>query len=195
MKTKITTAIFALATAFACADELQPTQSISFSAAGLEKKASPVEKNRSYTYLRMGALDTYPDDSVQIIPGLGLGYRLNTGNGALDLSANYTRGKGLKGKETAYYYTLPKAAYLHYLTPANNQSLYAGAGLAFGGMKNKKGDKFTGLVPNATLGYEMNRDSNFRSFIQLDVSQPALAAETKGTFPGPIAEISLGAGF
>ena len=202
MKKKFATALLTLATALAFADEQTLTQPTYGQNLPTEKKLAISEKtslNKSYTYLRMGVTDTYPTNSVQIVPGLGLGYRLSAGDGALDLSANYTRGKGLTGEETSYFYTLPKATYLHYLAPTKGQSVYAGAGLAFGGMKNKEGTKFQGLIPSATVGYEMNRKTNFRSFVQLDVSQPAIAAnltkaEGKG-FPGPIAEISVGAGF
>src|SRR3990167_1154640 len=128
-------------------------------------------------YLRMGIADTYPAENPHVIPGLGLGYRINAGAGALDFSANYTQGTGLKGEQKrTFFYTLPKVAYLHYLTPSGAQSLYAGGGLAFGGLKNKEDTRFTGLIPNATLGYEMSRKSPLRTFIQLDVSQPAVAA-------------------
>ena len=198
MKKTMTTALFTLAAALASADE--PSAALPFPANDfpLEKRipiGEKVSSNQSFTYLRMGVMDTDPVSSVQIVPGLGLGYRLNAGSSAVDFSANFTHGKGLNGKHTVYFYTLPKATYLHYITPEKDQSLYAGAGLAFGGLKTKDGSKFAGLIPNAAVGYEMNRKANWRSFVQLDVSQPAIAADRSGDFPGPIAEISVGAGF
>ena len=201
MKKTIATAILMAASSLVFADE---TTAMSLSTTDLPKeKITTVEKispsSKSFTYLKMGAMDTYPTDTVQIVPGLGLGYRLNTGDGAVDFSANYTRGTGLNGKEVTYFYTFPKVSYLHYLSPSKSQSLYVGAGLAFGSLKNKEMAKFIGLIPSATLGYEMNRKANFRSFLQLDVSQPAVAAKLTRNdgvkFPGPVAEFSLGVGF
>ena len=201
MKKRMTTAIFTLVAALAFANE--PTAALPLSASDLplEKKTQlaemPSSNDGSFTYLRMGVTDSYPADSVQVVPGLGLGYRMNVGSGAVDLSANYTRGN----KEGAYFYTVPKASYFQYLTPKKNQSLYAGAGLAYGGLKSKSGTEFQGLVPSATLGFEMNRKSNWHSFAQFDVSQPALTFNSKtilgtpDTYPGPIAELSFGAGF
>ncbi len=200
MKKTMTTAILTLAAALGFADE-QPAGALPLSANDLprEKKilAAETASNPSFTYFRMGVTDSYPADSVQVVPGLGLGYRMAAGDGAVDVSANYTRAN----KDGAYFYTLPKAAYLHYLTPQKNQSLYAGAGLAYGGLKSKDGTTFKGIVPNVAVGFEMNRKANFHSFVQLDVSQPALAVDSKSilklpeTSPGPIAELSFGAGF
>jgi hypothetical protein len=211
MKKKIATAILIAAAAVAFANE--PTQSHSFSANDLpmEKKIAAGEKissaAKSFTYLRMGVTDTVPTtNSVHIVPGLGVGHRISTGDGAVDVSANYTRGQWAKGENAStYFYTLPKASYLHYLSPAKHSSLYAGAGLAFGGLRNKDGAEFTGLIPSATVGYEMNRNADVRSFVQLDVSQPAIAAKNliikdwsgNADFfeKAPIAEISFGFGY
>ena len=198
MKKTITTAIFTVAAALAFADEPSLALPLSANDFPVEKKLVVAEKtssNQSFTYLRMGVIDSYPTTSVQIVPGVGLGYRLNTGDSAIDFSANYTRGKGYNGKETVYFYTLPKATYLRYATPAKNQSFYGGAGLAFGGLRTKEGTKFLGLIPNATVGYEMNRKGNWHSFTEIVVSQPAVAADLSGKFPGPIAEFLFGVGF
>jgi len=63
-------------------------------------------------------------------------------------------------------------------------------------------DKFMGLIPSVTLGYEMNRHENWRSFIQLDVSQPAFVTMKDHTFMeladakfGPVAEFCVGFGY
>lgn len=152
------------------------------------------EKSKSFFYLRMSGADSQPVDSINVLPGVGVGYRLNAGSSAIDFSANMSRGRD-DGKKV-YFYTLPKASYLYYLSPASSQSLYAGAGLAWGSMRNHDAKKFEGIVPSATVGLEMNRNSVLRSFLQLDVSQPAIAArKSDGKFPGPMAELSLGLGF
>ncbi len=163
----------------------------------LEEKVS--SSKRSFGYLRMGVTDSQlpTPDNVQILPGLGLGYRLTSGPAAIDISASYNRRdvRTDEGKEHTWVYTFPKANYLHYASPAKNNSFYAGGGLAWAGIKTKDEREFHGLVPNVAVGYEMNRNAAWRSFVQLDVSQAAIAASQKGDLPGPFAEVSVGAGF
>jgi len=81
------------------------------------------------------------------------------------------------------------------LNPTGNQSAYGGIGLAWGGLKTKDEREFEGVVPSATLGMEFFRKSAFRTFAELNVSQPAIARTVSDTFPGPMAEFSIGAGF
>lgn len=198
MKKTLTTALLSLTAALLYAEEPIGVPSPSANELSLPKAPRVAEKTlpgKSFLYLRMSAADSHPTDSFQIIPGIGLGYRLSGGNSAFDLSVNYTQGKGVNGTHRAYFYTVPKASYLHYFNPLSDQSFYGGVGLAWGGLKTKDERKFTGLIPSATLGLEMNRKKNWASFVQLDVSQPAVAATVTKPFPGPIAEVSVGAGF
>lgn len=195
MKSKLTTAILMFAATLGFANELPVSQSLP----AITEKAND---SKSFTYLRMGVTDSYPVDSVKVIPGIGLGYRLNSGNAAIDISANYTGVVGSKEDIGTYFYTLPKASYLYYITPAKSESFYAGAGLAFGGMKTKDEREFQGFIPSVTAGYEMNRKGNWRSFVQMDVSQPALATRysnppeaSSKRYPGPVAEMAVGLGF
>lgn len=205
MKKTLTTAFLTIAAAFGFAQEAVPAPVLSASSLLNEKKPviSLEEKagaKKGFTYLRMGISDSYPANElkdVKVVPGLGLGYRLTSGPSAIDISASYNRRytRDDEGKKDTYYYTLPKANYLHYISPAKANSFYAGGGLAWGGLKTKDANEFIGLIPNVAVGYEMNRDANWKSFVQLDVSQPAVAAASKGAFPGPLAELSVGAGF
>ena len=201
MKTKLATALFTLAAALAFADE--PTFAQPLSATDLPKEtksaiaAEKVSSNKSFAYFRMGVTESMPLDSVQFIPDVGMGYRINTGNGAIDLSGNYTH--NLKKEGGTYFFTAPKAAYLHYITPSKNQSVYGGLGVAFGGLKTKDQSEFLGLIPSATVGLEMNRSKAMPVFAQLDVSQPAFDVKDVdfvklATFR-PVAEFSVGAGF
>lgn len=208
MKKEITSVFLTLATVFGFAQQdaipetvpnlvqLEVTPALP----SFEAKMTP---KKSFGYLRMGISDSYlPNDGVQhLVPGLGLGYRLAAGASAIDISASFNRRdiRTDEGKESKYVYTLPKANYLYYVTPTSNNSMYAGAGCAWGGVITDKHtddeSEFHGLIPNVAIGYEMNRNAAWRSFVQLDVSQPAIAASQKGAFPRAFAELSLGAGF
>lgn len=166
------------------------------------KQETSVEtpSKNAFTYVRMGAS---PVQGVGAIPGIGVGYRLSSGSGAVDLSANFGARHQKHGVK-ATTYTFPKANYLHYFNPTEVNSLYVGGGLAWGGIhKGTSEDEFgystksdfDGIIANAALGYEMQRTSAFRSFVQLDVNQPMLAVSQKHAFPSPSAELGVGIGF
>lgn len=196
MKKTITTVILTAVSALAFASE--PMVAKTLSDLSLETKAGRVEtvvSKPGYTYLRMAMADSAPTNAFQIVPGLGVGYRLMSGNGALDLSANYSSAQGWKGDSKSYFWTLPKASYIHYLSPKSDQSAYAGLGLAWGELKTKDEREFSGIIPSATLGMEFLRKATVRTFAELNVRQPAIARAVSAKFPGPIAEFSVGAGF
>jgi len=205
MKKTLTTAILTIGTVFGFAQDAIQEPAINANALPTEVKPSfPIEQKvspgQSFIYLKMGVSDSQPVDaidSVKVVPGLGLGYRLASGASAIDISASYNRRftRTDEGKRDTYFYTVPKANYLYYTSPAKDNSFYLGGGLAWGGLKTKDSREFMGLIPNAAIGYEINRKAAFRTFVQLDVSQPAIAASQKNDFPGPFAELSVGAGF
>ena len=205
MKKKFATTFLTLATAFGFAQEARSEMLPTFAQReGLSKLSSIDEKiqSKSFGYLRMGVSDTELDKGdIKVLPGFGLGYRLNAGSSAIDFSAGFNRRKAIldEGREETFHYTVPKVNYLYYTNAQSNNSLYAGAGLAWGVVETRRvdsaEDKFMGIIPNIALGYELNRMGSLRSFVQLDVSQPAIAAVKEGAFPKPFAEISVGAGF
>jgi hypothetical protein len=139
--------------------------------------------------------DSYPENFVDFVPGFGLGFRFSQGHHGFDLSSTGVRGKGWKKEKRSLFWTFPKASYLYYFSPVSNQSLYAGGGLSWGGIETKKGTDFLGISSNATVGLEMFRKASFKTFVEFNVSQPTIARDATGPFPGPIAEISVGAGF
>lgn len=196
MKKTIITAILTAATALVFADA--PVAK-SLSDLSLDRTAPRnvdlTAQKSGFTYFRFAAAESTPTSTVQVVPGLGIGYRLMVSNGAVDFSANYSSAKGWKGESDSFFWTLPKASYVHYLSPNGNQSAYGGVGLAWGGLKTKDHREFEGVVPSATLGMEFFRKSAFRTFAELNVSQPAIARTVSNTFPGPMAEFSIGAGF
>lgn len=202
MKKGIATAFLALVS-FGFAQEVLPEVRTNL----IEKKSvisidEKIVSKKSFGYLRMGVSDTDLNrKDITMLPGFGVGYRLVAGSSAIDLSASFNRLKSVvdAGKEETFHYALPKADYLYYFSSNSNTSLYAGAGLAWGGVQTKKIDgsknTFIGLIPNVALGYELNRSGTIRTFAQLDVSRPAIAAVKDGAFPKAFAEFTLGAGF
>lgn len=204
MKKKITFAIATLVTAFGFAQDApvaiqyNPTNTLPSENKPLTVTiGEKVTPKKSFTYLRMGITDTRATHKPQAIPGLGLGYRLTADKAAIDISASYTGeySRIRDAAESHHYATFPKLNYLRYLKADENTSMYVGGGLAWGSLRTRNGNQFLGLIPNLALGVEMNRLANWRTFLQFDVSKPAIAASQTGGMPGPIAELSLGAGF
>lgn len=146
----------------------------------------------AFFYVRFAAAESDVARMGSVLPGLGFGYRRLAGSGAADISIG---GIGYKeAKNGKIFWTLPKASYLHYLQPDQKQSFYIGGGLAWGGLILNK-DRFVGLIPSFTSGYEFVRKSSVLGFAELNISQPMLAVYKKGSFPGPVAELTFGIGF
>lgn len=203
MKTKLMTLLLTAASAAAFA---APESANLSNELPLEVKQSLGEARADrnwFGYMRMGLADSRPTDASRVLPGLGLGWRYALPVGAIDISTSYTGTDAFSKEQDTYFYTVPRASYLYYATPAKQQSVYLGAGLAYGGLKTTDATTFQGLVPSASIGYEMNRHENWRSFVQLDVSQPAVNVSFSDGFSmnlakaslGPVAEFSLGFGY
>ena len=126
-------------------------------------------------------------------PALASGYRRTVGSAAVDFSVGYNKGRG--GAQKNEFITLPKISYLYYFTPIRSQSFFIGPALALGRVDKGSSNRFEGLIPGASIGYEISRRVNMLSFFQFDVNIPAIAANLKGQWPGPMAEFAFGAGF
>lgn len=182
-----------------------------------------VERNGTI-YMKMGVIETteqLPKNDQNLMPGLGVGYRVSYGQHGVDISTEGNRREirdATNERVANYSYALPKVNYLFYVTPASNSSLYAGAGLALGGVKqttvvsateettangvttpavaaHNDVQEFLGFIPNVSAGYEFNRQGSVKTFVQLDVSQPALKIVQEGAFFGPKVALSAGLGF
>lgn len=147
-----------------------------------------------FFYVRFAAAEDNLAHAAALVPGLGIGYRRLAGNGAADISFS---GIGINAhKNSRYFWTAPKISYILYSTPDRNESFYYGAGLAWGGAESESGkNKFNGIIPSIACGYEFMRKSSVLGFAEFNISQPALAVYTKGVFPGPVAELTIGCGF
>lgn len=202
MKSTIATVILSIAAATGFCDETFVNPVSAGLPTELKLHATTVTK-QSFGYIRLGVSDKDAINSFETVPGLGLGYRYGMKDSAVDVSANYTSYVGSTLNDS-YFYTLPKATYLRYVSDDfQRASIYYGAGAAIGGLKKVAAPSFTGLIANATVGYEMNRDQEFHSFVQLDVSQPTAYINSSSTktfiswknLPGPLAEVSVGLGY
>jgi hypothetical protein len=164
------------------------TQKISTAVENLSPKTSHI-------YLRMNVMEPNMGHRKAILPGFSLGYRRAVGNAAVDFSVGYNKGRGAAHQGKSEFITLPKISYLYYVTPIQNQSFYIGPAIALGRIVKGPDNRFEGLIPSASIGYEISRRANMLSFFQLDVSVPLVAANLKGHMPKPIAELAFGAGF
>lgn len=195
MKSKIATALFSIASVIGFSDEIQINQPSVNLPIDLKVAEKPALK-KSFGYVRMSVAD--PDlNKFQTIPGVGFGYRYGLINSAIDISANYAREARTADAET-FSYAIP-VSYLRYVSnDAAPQSFYYGAGLGWAGSQ-KNAVYENGLNASATVGYEMYRTQNIHSFVQMDVSHPAINVSTSSvslqkTFK-PLAQVSFGLGF
>jgi hypothetical protein len=146
-------------------------------------------------------------NSQDIFPGYGLGYRRSNGKHGLDISFNYARFNRDYNDcsyEKFVIWTAPSISYIHYFSPLSANSIYGGVGLGWGEsylIRNTNTSytevyDFEGLIPNLMVGYEFLRRESFISFLEFNISQPAVASSLSGSEkPKPYAQLSLGAGF
>jgi hypothetical protein len=140
----------------------------------------------NYNYLKLGA--GYFADGMG--PVIGLGRRFAFEEAAIDISFNWM------GRDKAYYFSSPKMLYLYYLTPFNPSSFYLGGGLGLGAIRGKH-DKFSGLLAEASVGYEMRRNTLLRLFAEINFSHGLIPFHSKYKVRGfsPAISFSAGAGF
>jgi hypothetical protein len=140
----------------------------------------------SFNYLKLGLGGAQGG----IKPSIGIGRRFGMEGSAIDVSFNWT------GTDTIGYFSLPKMLYLSYLTPCSPTSFYYGAGLSLGRI-GSSGHKFSGLLAEAAIGYEMQRDEKIKLFAEIDFSHGLVPFNSKNGFHGfsPALAFTVGAGF
>jgi hypothetical protein len=201
MKSKLATTILALAATANFADEAEVAQ-LTQPSANLPldlTTAQPKAVKKSFGYVRMGIADPDAINSVQALPDVGLGYRYGLPRSAVDVSVNYSRDAKVGSRET-FSYSAPRVSYLRYVSnDAAVQSFYYGAGLAWSQISKGTAADFQGVDASLTGGYELSRTQNVHSFVQLDVTQPAVnVSTTTVSFRSawqPTAAVSFGLGF
>lgn len=185
-------AFLILTSSFTFAEEMIPSPTSEFTPMVRLPEPKELDK-KGFFYVRFTAVEGDLSNAGSVLPGLGFGYRRLAGNGAADISIS---GIGRKEhRNSRYMWSAPKASYLHYLQPDEKKSVYLGGGLAWGGISNKRGDNFIGIIPSVTVGYEFTHKASFLGFGEFTISQPSIAVYRKGPLSGPIAELSMGIGF
>jgi len=193
MTNKLTLALALFSTAFSIADELSISQAASFPTTP-QVQTAPISNDsmkKGTVYFR-AITDSQPTNDLSVLPGFGFGYRRAFGASGIDATFN------VNYRNSGSIWTFPRVSYLNYISPNADQSLYTGIGLGWGGTHNRESDResdFVGLIPHATFGYEMFRNATISSFTEFTVSHPLIPAYSHGSFPGPVAELSVGAGF
>lgn len=153
-----------------------------------------------FTYVEIGGAALFVGQKSETSPAIGIGRRYCTPYSAIDVSFHI-----LPGDNGVFLYSTPRILYLHYFEPEAFNSLYAGGGLSYSGMKGAKqkdseGEKierksFNGVAAELVLGYEFCRQSYLRPFAQITLTQALIATNRKGDFPSPAIAAYLGAGF
>ncbi len=173
--------------------------------------AASMQDPAGFFYFRFLGTEYDLADPSAPIAGFGLGYRRIMGEFAADISANGVWYSAQRSSQS--FWTVPRVSYLVFADQKASRSVYAGAGLAWGGLKHKRWEReeqdewdcgwrepsyhsqFVGIIPSVTCGYQIRQGRSILGFMELTASQPALAVERKGSFPGPVVEFSLGIGF
>lgn len=131
------------------------------------------EKRSSLYYIKLGITHP-PGDSSGILPSFGLGARFQKDCYGFDLSANL-------GSIVFINYASLKGLFLFYPQPEKKHQLYCGIGPGigyhlsfvpigqpFGSTSNECGN----MTLEGVLGYEFRHARHFKTFIQLELSQP-----------------------
>lgn len=148
-------------------------------------------------YLKLGGAIVTIKQNSTFVPIIGFGRRCECSDMGVDYSASLGYARGMGGNtRSVFMYTFPKILALRFIDPCSNFSLYYGGGGSWTGIvNNNKKQTFHGVFVEAVIGYELQRQTSMRTFIQLEVNQGILAAYRKGKYPSPTALLTFGIGF
>ncbi|MDP1835203.1 MAG: hypothetical protein Q8K75_04655 [Chlamydiales bacterium] len=139
-----------------------------------------------FTYLKMG-LGIFPNEGVG--PTFGLGKRWESGFSAIDASINWSE------SGSSEYVSIVKAMYLYRFTPFDVNGMYAGGGMSIGSLTQPNHRRFSGLLAEFAVGFEMLCQQSIRTFLELNISQGMVAFDAKHKAHGFNPFISMSAGF
>lgn len=131
------------------------------------------ENNSSLYYAKLGAV-YLPGDSSDILPNVGLGMRFQRGYYGFDISANFS-------SLIFVNYASLKGMFLFYPQPEKKHQLYFGVGPGVGGYLHAvpavvwvggTTHKYGNVTLEGVVGYEFRHSEHFKTFIQLEVTQP-----------------------
>ncbi|MCB1113096.1 MAG: hypothetical protein H7A37_00925 [Chlamydiales bacterium] len=149
-----------------------------------------------FNYVKLGGAELTVGQEDDLTPAVGIGRRYECGETAIDISINFST----EEHQHSYIVTVPRIMYLVYTDPAANASCYYGAGLSYLIQQSRDDEdeitrKFEGIGGELAIGLEMQRNSPFRSFIELNLSQPIVPTNKKGSYPSPSLMATFGVGF
>lgn len=136
----------------------------------LKLEAEEPKKSTLY-YLKLGAINP---PGGPVLPELGLGIRHQKGNYGFDINANL-------GSLLFINYATVKGLFLYYPRPEHRHQLYFGAGPGFGyylsyypmgGSYKGASEKEGILTLEGVMGYEFRHTPHFKTFVQLEFTQP-----------------------
>lgn len=132
------------------------------------------EEKRSWLYyMKLGATNP-PGDSSGILPSFGLGVRSQKDHYGFDLSGNL-------GSIVFINYASLKGLFLIYPQPEKKHQLYFGIGpgigyhlssIPMGSPFGSASDKRGIVTLEGVLGYEFRHAHHFKTFVQIELSQP-----------------------
>lgn len=149
---------------------------------------------RMIPYVKLGPNVITVAKTTFVSPNIGFGMRSESYTGAVDVSFSYSAAKA--GDIYIYEAVFPKIVYHRFLSPYSSNSFYYGGGASWAEIKNPlHGVRFSGLMGNASVGYEMGRNSSIRQLIQIDLDQPIFAYRLGQGLPAPSVQASYSLGF
>jgi hypothetical protein len=131
------------------------------------------EKKSSLYYVKIGGIHP-PGGLSNVLPDFGIGARFQRGWYGFDLSAN------LGSLAFANYASL-KGVFLFYPWPENGHQLYFGIGtglgyhltsVPMGGPYGSATTEYGNMTLESVVGYEFRHTRRFKTFIQVELSQP-----------------------
>jgi hypothetical protein len=133
------------------------------------------ENKSSLYYVKLGAVHP-PGDSCDVLPNFGVGVRFQTDYYGFDLSANL-------GSLIFINYASLKGVFLLYPWPEECHQFYFGVGpgvgyhlssVPMGGPFGSATREYGNITLEGVVGYEFRHAPHFKTFIQLELSQPII---------------------